>query len=107
MYNVLAWFLNLFLLLKVLTYYERSMDYCYFGLTHYNTTILSNKLGRYCCDQTFLDTNVIVLSYILKRPLCINNLNFDCVNFENVNVRFTEKIFKKLKKSDKWNRTRF
>lgn len=47
MYNVLAWFLNLFLLLKVLTYYERSMDYCYFGLTHYNTTILSNKLGRY------------------------------------------------------------
>jgi hypothetical protein len=33
-----------------------------------------------------------VLSYILKRPLCINNLNFDCVSFENVNVRFTEKI---------------
>jgi hypothetical protein len=48
------------------------------------------------CDQKILDTNVIVLSYILKRPLCINNLNFDCVNFENVNVRFTEKIFKKL-----------
>jgi hypothetical protein len=54
------------------------------------------KLGRYYCDQKILDTNVIVLSYILKRPLCINNLNFDCVNFENVNVRFTEKIFKKL-----------
>jgi hypothetical protein len=50
----------------------------------------------YYCDQKILDTNVIVLSYILKRPLCINNLNFDCVNFENVNVRFTEKIFKKL-----------
>jgi hypothetical protein len=47
----------------------------------------------YYCDQKILDTNVIVLSYILKRPLCINNLNFDCVN---VNVRFTKKIFKKL-----------
>jgi hypothetical protein len=35
-------------------------------------------------------------TYILKRPLCINNLNFNCVNFENVNVRFTEKIFKKF-----------
>jgi hypothetical protein len=35
-----------------------------------------------------------VLSYILKRPLCINNLNFDCcVNFENANVRFTDKTF--------------
>jgi hypothetical protein len=50
----------------------------------------------YYCNQKILDTNVVVLSYILKRPLCINNLNFDCVNFENVNVRFTEKIFKKL-----------
>jgi hypothetical protein len=50
----------------------------------------------YYCDQKILDTNVILLSYILKRPLCINNLNFDCVNFENVNVRFTEKIFKKF-----------
>jgi hypothetical protein len=54
------------------------------------------KTFLYYCDQKILDTNVIVLSYILKRPLCINNLNFDCVNFENVNVRFTEKIFKKL-----------
>jgi hypothetical protein len=45
----------------------------------------------YYCDQKILDTNVIVVLYILKRPLCINNLNF-----ENVNVRFTEKIFKKL-----------
>jgi hypothetical protein len=50
----------------------------------------------YYCDQKIVDTNVIVLSYILKRPLCINNLNFDCVNFENVNVKFSEKIFKKL-----------
>jgi hypothetical protein len=40
--------------------------------------------------QKILDTAVIVLAYILKRPLCINNLNFHCcVNFENVNVRFT------------------
>jgi hypothetical protein len=54
------------------------------------------SVGEYYCDQKILDTNVIVLSYILKRPLCINNLNFDCVNFENVNVRFTEKIFKKI-----------
>jgi hypothetical protein len=59
-------------------------------------TAYSRFLSWYCCDQKILDTNVIVLSYILKRPLCINNLNFDCVNFENVNVRFTEKIFKKL-----------
>jgi hypothetical protein len=51
----------------------------------------------YYCDQKVLDTNVIVLSYILKRPLCINNLNFDCVNFENVNVRFTEKYSKSCK----------
>jgi hypothetical protein len=51
---------------------------------------------QYYCDQKISDTNVIVLSYILKRPLCINNLNFNCVNFENVNVRFTEKIFKKF-----------
>jgi hypothetical protein len=50
------------------------------------------SVGEYYCDQKILDTNVIVLLYILKRPLCINNLNFDCVNFENVNVRFTEKI---------------
>jgi hypothetical protein len=49
-------------------------------------------ITMYYCDQKIVDTNVIVLSYILKRPLCINNLNFDCVNFENVNVRFTEKI---------------
>jgi hypothetical protein len=58
--------------------------------------VLENIILMYYCDQKILDTNVIVLSYILKRPLCINNLNFDCVNFENVNVRFTEKIFKKL-----------
>jgi hypothetical protein len=25
----------------------------------------------------------LMSSCILKRPLCINNLNFDCVNFEN------------------------
>jgi hypothetical protein len=41
-------------------------------------TVAINKFLHY-------DTSVIVLSYILKRPLCINNLNFDCcVNFENV-----------------------
>jgi hypothetical protein len=61
---------------------------------------IANSLPQYYCDQKILDTkchyNAIVLSYILKRPLCINNLNFDCVSFENVNVRFTEKIFKKL-----------
>jgi hypothetical protein len=58
--------------------------------------LLENIILMYYCDQKILDTNVIVLSYILKRTVCINNLNFDCVNFENVNVRFTEKIFKKL-----------
>jgi hypothetical protein len=40
---------------------------------------------QYSGDQLILN----VLSYILKRPLSINNHNFDfCVNFENVNVRF-------------------
>jgi hypothetical protein len=62
----------------------------------FDNCLLKKFNYMYYCDQKILDTNVIVLSYILKRPLCINNLNFDCVNFENVNVRFTEKIFKKL-----------
>jgi hypothetical protein len=72
-------------------------------ITATSNSIMSEKLQitykwikMYYCDQKILDTKVIVLSYILKRPLCINNLNFDCVNFENVNVRFTEKILKKL-----------
>jgi hypothetical protein len=56
---------------------------------------MENVKWKYGRDQKSLDTSVIVLSYILKRPLCINNLNFDCcVNFENVNVRFTDKTFK-------------
>jgi hypothetical protein len=48
----------------------------------------------YYCDQKILDTNVIVLSYILKRPLCINNLNFDCVNFENIYRENIQKVVK-------------
>jgi hypothetical protein len=69
-----------------LSLYARFLGFC------------DKPVRRYYCDQKILETSVIVLSYILKRPLCINNFHFDCcVNFENVCQIYRQNIQEVLK----------